>query len=391
MAKITGFSALFAFLLIFLCAASPAWSQQPQQYHYVMGAITQISQGSIQIRDNMGMTSTVTVTPQTIVFSCAKDPKTVQPSPLSELRQGDMVLVACTPQGGGVFLASMIGFLHQGETMHPGWGQGGQSSTGSSPGYTPGTGTTPGNNPGSTCPPSSGSTYPGSGTTPGYTPGTGTTPGYNPGSACPPSSGSTYPGAGTTPGYTPGTGYGSPSTGSSVPGSGTSPGYTPGAGTYPGYTPGTGAGTAVTDPNGHFSFTLPAGWAAAGTQQGAQMFMKQGPQGAGGCMAGSQALPPAYQQSDIMTIAQGIAQNYAAQGTQYGYQQLGLSPVSFGGLSGACLKFSFKYPNGQDSLVEEYYFRTAQAGITLHFESTPQSFETYRADIQQILQSLQIK
>jgi hypothetical protein len=47
--------------------------------------------------------------------------------------------------------------------------------------------------------------------------------------------------------------------------------------------------------------------------------------------------------------------------------------------------------NNVPALDEDYYFRTAQAGIVLHFESRPEMFETFRKDIQQTLQSLKLR
>lgn len=363
MLKITQLTALSLALLL-LFAAAPVAAQQggQQQYTWIMGKVTQVSQNGMQIQDQSGMTNNVTFTPQTVVTSLAEDPKTATQRALTDLRQGDMVLIASTPQGGGAFLAAMIGYLHAGEKLHPGWqgGGGGQSTASTTPGTS---------SPGST----GSSPYGNTGSSPYGT--TGSSP---------------YGSTGSSP-------YGN--TGSQPTGNtGASPYGNTGSSPYGTTTPGTtgpgmpaGGGIAVNDPNGHFSFTLPQGWTAGGTQQGVQMYFKQGAQGMAGCMAGSTTLPSPAQQADIMTISQSIAQNYETQMQQSGYKKLGLSPVNVGGIGGACLKYSYNGQQGGVFVVEEYYFKVGTAGVTVHLESLQETFEAFRPDFQQILAGMKLR
>lgn len=149
----------------------------------------------------------------------------------------------------------------------------------------------------------------------------------------------------------------------------------------------------VTDPRGRFSLALPAGWTPSERQQDIQFFTKvvEKEKRFMFFAVGSMSLPPEALHADIVTLARNRAQEMATQMQQYEFKLVQAGPCSVGRLKGATLVYSYRYMNGVAALDEDYYFRTAESAIVLHFESRPEMFEAFRKEIQQILQSLKIQ
>jgi len=87
----------------------------------ISGMVTQIFGQGFQIRDKMGMTINVSISGQTQACNFAQPPNVR--GNLQEIRMGDIVICGGAAQGGGAFVASVVGFLHQGEQIHPQWQQ----------------------------------------------------------------------------------------------------------------------------------------------------------------------------------------------------------------------------------------------------------------------------
>jgi len=306
-------STLLALLLLGLLAAAAAGQQPGQELQPVRGTIVELGPGSIQVQDQVGMTYTIALDSQTVICHFTQPRRGAVPSPFSELRKGDTVVARLLPPTGGVFVASKLGFWHEGETPRAEW------FAESTP-----------------------------------TPAPAATPAY------------------TTP---------VTDTEKALPGKGQgAKGQPPKPGP-----------AKIADPGGHYSLDLLEGWEAMESPQGLQFFTKQGEKKFMFFAACSVSLPPEYVQADIMTIAQAKAQELAAQMKNLNFQLLKVAPVTAGQAKGAVLSYAYKYINGVAAVDEDYYFKIGQSGVILHFESRPEMFESFRKDIQHILQSLKVR
>jgi len=377
--KVLFFSFLVFLFFLFLI---PGWCQfgsggQGGQAQYTMGVVLQASPTGLQIQDQMGMKVNIIISPQTMVFSFATPPGTL--SQVTEIRPGDMVTVAGMPQGGGNFMAIMIGFLHQGEQINPAWQQaGGGVNPYGGGGASPYAGSPYG---GGGASPYAGSPYGGGGTSPYAAGSTGST-----GESQSPFSTPSEPGysGGGTPGCaTEGEGPFS-STSSSSPGPFTSAGS------------GIGGGNVMNDPQGHYSCVLPSGWMQAGkAPNGLDIYGKQTPDGGKAiCCAVSVNLPPQQQAMDVMTIGQNMAQTSEANAKQnpaFDFKSLGVKATTVGGQSASCFSYTYKGLDGNYYYVEEYYMKVGTTGITLHLETYKNTQGAFSSDFQQIVKSFVVK